>query len=381
MAVDHQDSGIGKSSNNTPASQTAIVVFIAIALYNVVELNFIIFATFKRRGGLYFWSFIVSTWGIAFYSTGFLIKDLQLSSKSFLYVTMIIIGWCSMVTGQSVVLYSRLHLILRNPTQLRLVLGMIITNAIICHTPIIVMVYGANSDHPQKFLVPYSIYEKVQVTIFFLQELVISILYIFQTVKILRPEGNIRGRTSRRLMSHLIYVNVIIVILDITILGLEYSGLYDIQTAYKGLVYAVKLKLEFSILNRLVELTQTTKSSSNDHNCSGRHGVPMETFDGDRVREQGASGKQGSRYRAHVSAGGVKDSSNGGVVTQEDVVIMTTEVVHRFEDSSQRDRDDERDSESVDAKSNVTVESAPESRADRVFSSSSSQIKFAKLGV
>ncbi|KAH6666696.1 integral membrane protein [Halenospora varia] len=379
MAVDKQDSGIGKPSTNSPATQTAIVVFIAISLYNVVELNFIILATFKRRGGLYFWSFVISTWGIAIYSIGFLIKNLQISSQSSLYVTMIIVGWCSMVTGQSVVLYSRLHLVLRNTTQLRLVLGMIITNGVICHIPIIVMVYGANSDHPEKFLVPYSIYEKVQVTIFFLQELVISVLYIVQTIKILRPEGNIRGRTSRRLMSHLIYVNVIIVLLDITILGLEYSGLYDIQTTYKGLVYAVKLKLEFSILNRLVELSTAQKSSSNDHNGSGRHGVPMETFDGDGRTQRGGN-KQGSRYRAHVYAGGVKDNSNGGVVHQEDVVVMTTEVVHRFEDSAHRERDNEQDLESVDAKSNVTTESTPESRADRVIPSSSSQIKFAKLG-
>src|SRR3569833_3839484 len=66
--------------------------------------------------------------------------------------------------------------------------------------------------------------------------------------------GGSRGN-ARKLMKHLVLVNINIVVLDITILGLEYAGQIQLQTAYKGLVYSVKLKLEISILNRLVELT------------------------------------------------------------------------------------------------------------------------------
>jgi len=250
------DNGIGTPVSRSSSTTTTIISFIVLALYNVIELHFIIFGTFKNRHTLYFYSFLVSTWGIAIYSIGFLIKDLQLSSRPAFFVTLIIVGWCSMVTGQSVVLYSRLHLIIRKPGLLRLVLGMIIFNAIICHVPIAVLVYGANSASATPFLVPYSIYEKVQVSIFFIQELIISSLYIVHTMRILRAEGSIRGKASRQVMTHLIHVNAIIVLLDITILALEYSGLYDIQTAYKALVYSVKLKLEFSILNRLVSLTR-----------------------------------------------------------------------------------------------------------------------------
>ncbi|KAL6402651.1 hypothetical protein AUP68_14105 [Ilyonectria robusta] len=42
----------------------AMVSFIA--LYNVIELNVIIFFIFKRKSGLYFWSFFFATWGIFF---------------------------------------------------------------------------------------------------------------------------------------------------------------------------------------------------------------------------------------------------------------------------------------------------------------------------
>ncbi|PMD41954.1 hypothetical protein L207DRAFT_582374 [Hyaloscypha variabilis F] len=366
------DAGIGKVAPKSLPTSFTIACFIAVALYNVAELFFIIFATFKKRRGLYFWSFLVSTCGIGLYSIGFLLKDLSLSSQSVFFVTLIVVGWSSMVTGQSVVLYSRLHLVLRDPRKLRLVLIMIICNAVICHVPIIVMVYGANSSNPTPFLLPYSIYEKVQVTIFFIQELLISGLYIIHTIKILRLEGNIRGKASREVMTHLIYVNAIIVFLDLTILGLEYSGLYDIQTAYKGLVYSVKLKLEFSILNRLVELTKNGKIASQS---SERGGVHMETFDG-RHRRQTRDDGQGAGYMAYIHSAGVQDLSGGDEIKQNDkFVVMTTQVsVHRDGERNQQDSEEELDS--IGGKSGVVADEI----GDRIISPSSSQVRFAKDG-
>lgn len=37
---------------------------------------------------------------------------------------------------------------------------------------------------------------------------------------------------------------------------LEYLDYYDLQTVYKAFVYSVKLKMEFRILNQLMEMTQ-----------------------------------------------------------------------------------------------------------------------------
>src|SRR4051812_37648241 len=142
------DNGISKDGVPTGWTLVSIIVFISMALYNVVELSFIILATFKRRSGLYFWSFVVAAWSIGPYGVGFLLKALKVLSLSWVYVTLIVVGWCGMVTGQSVVLYSRLHLVMHNDFRLRLVLAMIIFDAIICHIPIIVMVYCANSANP-----------------------------------------------------------------------------------------------------------------------------------------------------------------------------------------------------------------------------------------
>lgn len=67
-------------------------------------------------------------------------------------------------------------------------------------------------------------------------------------------------------MTHLVAVNVIVIMLDVTLLALQYSGLYDIQTAYKAVVYSIKLKVEFSILNKLVQIVTGSSHGSSFSN-------------------------------------------------------------------------------------------------------------------
>ncbi|RYP67885.1 hypothetical protein DL771_006993 [Monosporascus sp. 5C6A] len=250
------EGGYGKDPSIPFHASVAIATFIGIALYNVIELNVIIVRTFKRRHGLYFYSFVVATWGIVLWSLGYLIKDFKLASGTVLYSVFISSGWCAMVTGQSLVLYSRLHLVLRNRLHLRLVLAMIIVDAVILHIPTIVMGFGAQSDNPDIWLVLYPIYEKVEVTIFFVQELVISSLYIICTAKYFQDE-KVLGKKGGGMWYHLILVNALVIALDVTTLALEYANLYDMQTAYKGMAYSVKLKLEFSVLNDLINVAKS----------------------------------------------------------------------------------------------------------------------------
>lgn len=233
-----------------------IIAFLSIALYNVLELTVSIFHTFRRHSSLYFWCVLLSAWGIIPYCAGFILKFFYPNLQKLVSLTLIAVSWPLMVTGQSLVLYSRLHLIARGRFKTRWVLWMIITNACICHIPIIIVLFGANTaPNPTPFISVYTVYEKIQITIFFLQEVIISGIYVHQTLQLLRSEGNIR-RHSRRVMTHLIVVNLIIIALDVTLLAVEYAGLYDIEVTYKPMVYSVKLKMEFNILNQLVLLFQ-----------------------------------------------------------------------------------------------------------------------------
>lgn len=308
---------------------TAIAIgsFLAIAMYNSIELVFIIITTFKKRSGLYFWSFIFATVGIAVHEIGFLLRDFNLTN-SYLSTTLIMLGWYPMVTGQSVVLYSRLHIIVRNQNRLRAAMIMIIVNAIVGHVPTTVLIYGANSDNPAPFLGIYNIYEKVQVTLFFLQEVVLSGLYIHETIKILRVRNVNGGNSNQKMMRHLLSSNILIIILDVTILALEFCNLYNLQTAYKGAAYSVKLKLEFNILNRLVEVVQprnnTSNLYSNDHggttqlDSMGKH-----TKIGQNTRDTIHRGHKAYSYA--VEAGDLSSSPDLGSANKN--VLRTTEII------------------------------------------------------
>ncbi|UKZ53211.1 hypothetical protein TrVGV298_007003 [Trichoderma virens] len=241
-------------------SSTTIIVFLSLAFYNVLVLFCIIFGTFRRYSGLYFWAFVTSTTGIALSCSGFMIKFFSPKSLGYLSCTLSLAGWVCMVTGQSLVLWSRLHLVMRNPGLLRIILWIIIVDAIVCHGTVIPMVYGSFSNNPEIFAKPYSIAEKMEVIIFFLQEVMISTFYIIETVGIMRIENFLGNhRSSRRLMQHLVIVNILVILLDSTIIILEFANLYDYQISYKPFAYSVKLQLEFTVLNRLVDIATRRK--------------------------------------------------------------------------------------------------------------------------
>jgi hypothetical protein len=122
----------------------------------------------------------------------------------------------------------------------------------------------ANGNHDSaKYAAIYNIYEKVQVTAFCIQEFIISGLYVYETRKFLKPSETFRERRAKRVMKHLIYINLLIIFMDMALLVTEYANLYEIQTTLKGAVYGVKLKLEFIILNQLMEISKGLLYSEN----------------------------------------------------------------------------------------------------------------------
>ena len=110
----------------------------------------------------------------------------------------------------------------------------------------------------------YKIYEKVQMTGFTIQETIISGLYLWETRKILQPRQTFQKKKTRKVMYHLIWVNVLIICLDIALLSTEYANLFTIQTVFKAAIYSVKLRFEFVVLNQLLDLVQG-HPSTNDY--------------------------------------------------------------------------------------------------------------------
>lgn len=54
-------------------------------------------------------------------------------------------------------------------------------------------------------------------------------------------------------MQQLIGINVLIIMMDVALLGIEYASLFLYETILKGFLYSIKLKFEFAILSRLVD--------------------------------------------------------------------------------------------------------------------------------
>lgn len=100
---------------------------------------------------------------------------------------------------------------------------------------------------------------------FFLQEVILSSIYIVETVKILHTSLQPRTRTT---MKQLILINAVIIGMDLGLLGLECASLYILETLLKGVIYSIKLKLEFAILGKLVNFVGASRPCEDSRKAS-----------------------------------------------------------------------------------------------------------------
>ncbi|OAL02349.1 hypothetical protein IQ06DRAFT_293028 [Phaeosphaeriaceae sp. SRC1lsM3a] len=283
-----EDVGIVGGVNASLPILMTMVAFLSIALYNVIEITLLVFAVFKQRKGLYFWSFIIAAWGIVPHGVGFVLKFFRVTTLDLLSSAVVGVGWACMVLGQSVVLYSRLHLVVRDQTRIHWVLYMIIFDAIVLGIPLFVLAMGTNSKHSANFLPGFLIYDKVQIVVISVQETIISLIYIYETIHLLGYSSGKRQGPVEKLLRHLILVNVVVLIFDITLLAVQFSGHYEIQTTYKTAVYSVKLKIEFSVLNRLVSVVKHKDLLSSPRSL-GRNSFSLNRWTGGNATQMNTS--------------------------------------------------------------------------------------------
>lgn len=306
----------------------AIIIFITgLTLYNGLELLVMIFLTFTHFRGLYFWSLVLSAISLFPYTIGFLLKYLVITTGSARWaaITLLEIGWYVMITGQAVVLWSRLHLLVSGVEGERILKWtkwMIVFTVVVLQVPITILTYGSNANGTSAqagFLRVYSAYEKVQMVGFFLQETILSTIYIIQAVRWLKT--GLRSNT-KKLLVQLFAVNVIIILMDIALVALEFANQYIWETEVKSAVYSIKLKLEFAVLSKLVFL------GGNDMNAFDRRQASFVT---DLEREKSnslpdtANGAiDGIAY--HIENASV--SSRDGVPEFVDRSRMNSDVTH-----------------------------------------------------
>ncbi|KAJ5188981.1 hypothetical protein N7491_005303 [Penicillium cf. griseofulvum] len=258
--------GLHGYQGNNMAVRILMIVFTSIALYNALELFILLFLTFNHYRGLYFWTLLLSVvLGVIPHAIGYLLGFFSLAPL-WLSLAITTVGFYVMVPGQSMVLYSRLHLVVQNNTLLRFVLWLIIVDAILLLVPTTVLTFCTAYAATPTIVRGYNVMERLQLAWWCAQEILISGIYIVETVKLLKMMPDKDQRRSR-IMYELLAINFVIILLDICLLVVEYIGYFMLQTTLKAMVYSIKLKLEFGVLGKLVNLVQNPRSqpTSSDH--------------------------------------------------------------------------------------------------------------------
>ena len=265
MILRRATTGVTGALPYDPLQYCILAAGTAVAWAYTIELDLVILYTFRRRKGLYFWSLLISSWGCTLHALGFILKFL-VGTSWLVDLPFIELGWVWMVTGQAFVLYSRLHLVVRKPKTLHYVLALIILDAVALHIPTIVFTYGSNSPDAQVWVHKFNVMERIQLVGFCLQEFIISTIYIISTVRLL---GAIYHSMTRKVMFQLILINCICIGMDIVLIGLEFSNNYVGEASIKPMIYAIKLKLEFAVLNQLMGLTKAGLTEGNRWRSGG----------------------------------------------------------------------------------------------------------------
>lgn len=158
------------------------------------------------------------------------------------------------------------------------------------------------------------IWDRVQLAVFFVQETLIGLLYIRETAAHLKNMtllGSDRQRTRRNLR-HLIQVNIFIIVLDCSLIGLCYAGFFFLQGYYKVAVYAVKLRSEFTILNQLRSSLPGASSHESGYVVSGNR---LQSRPKQNIGAQGSQGSQVEMVTLHSQ-----------IRVQKDVIVSTSRV-------------------------------------------------------
>ncbi|KAF2760118.1 hypothetical protein EJ05DRAFT_483901 [Pseudovirgaria hyperparasitica] len=228
-----------------------LAVFTALPIWTTVELTVWVFYTFKRYQGVYFYSVLFTTWGVTLHAIGFILKYCVPKANWILATVLAEIGWVGMVSGFSVVLWSRLHLVSVGHRTLKIVLAMIIIDACLFHIPTIVFQFLVSNKPTHTQFLPYmKPMERVQVMGFSTQEIVISAIYVYATMKLLQDSLNPK---MKKTMAVLILIQVIVILADVLVITLDYLDYFQLKAVMHSFVYAFKLQLEFVILNEFRE--------------------------------------------------------------------------------------------------------------------------------
>jgi hypothetical protein len=194
---------------------------------------------------------LVSIWGTTLFSGAELLA--HYSNHEIAATVLLNIGWVAMVTGFSFVLYSRLHLFKPRETILRAILACIIVDAILFHVPTIISTIIVNIRLTETSARVYEIISFTEIA-FSVQETVLASLYIYFFLQYTADFKD--DPQTKKTLRLFIAAECIVLSTDIVLNALLYTKVYLARIMIQAFMSVLKLKIEFIVLNSLVEYAQ-----------------------------------------------------------------------------------------------------------------------------
>jgi hypothetical protein len=190
--------------------------------------------------------------GIIVYNTGNLLTNFENSSPKVFANLCWHIGWGTATTGLSLVLWSRLHLVVKNSRLLNFLLVLIPFNGIVINFIAIGVLFGLTLKYNKKYLIAV-VLNYFGIITFVILETVLSSLYIYYTARFLKSGYSLH---TRKVVGLLLGIQVLVIVFDAMLWSLAFTNLFEVAVLIHPLTQAIKLKLEFIILNQLQSLVK-----------------------------------------------------------------------------------------------------------------------------
>ena len=130
---------------------------------------------------------------------------------------------------------------------------MIVADVFILHLPTMVAQIGVVTKHQPSWVSWYPAMEKAQIVGFSVQETIISGIYIYAARRMVKGSHNAQTKHCIRL---LILVQVVCILLNVPFIVLACADIFLLKATLTSFVYAIKLKLEFIVLNQLIGIVK-----------------------------------------------------------------------------------------------------------------------------
>jgi hypothetical protein len=166
------------------------------------------------------------------------------------------LGWVLFTTAFSFVLYSRLHLLQPSERLLQITKWAIIVDSVVFLLPTVVTTTLLSiHEEPTWFRVAF-IVTKTEV-VFTVQEILITTMYIYLFVRF--TKGHRDEPRTRATFYQLLVAEVFVMTTDIILIVLLYTENFLARQMITSFTVAVKIRIEFLVLNSLVEYSQATQ--------------------------------------------------------------------------------------------------------------------------